>query len=422
MGLAASGQDETPQTRPDPIAKSNGKRDATFYFAEAKRQYVELPAEISYDEFRELQLLWPLELTQRQRLLLVEWLGKNAEALTQLRLGVQMAQDANPFKDDIGLPTDLGVESDKFPKLIRMAVFRAKLTAAERGLTTEAEEDLLMCHRLGCELAQSASVVEHLVGVGVQTWTADVVFNTLARMPVDTATMTRLQTCLERPAVAGDDPTADIIRGQKLSFLPVLRKAFEGTNPESKLKHDEAVFLAVELDLTWEQMDALDLRYGRTIRDFDAAYAYCHRFLSLSPLEARAEGLDFWKDLDELKRENPFVRLLMFNGPGVARVRAHCEATQDALTTTLALLRYKREKGTFPDTLQELVSASFVSRLPMDPYSGKSLVYKRTDVEFVLYSLAEDFDDDGGWHSDWGQRKEGGDHVFWPVQALMAEK
>lgn len=421
LGLAASGPNETPEMRPDPVAKPDGKRDAVFCFADARRLYVRAPGEIGYNRLSELERLWPSELTDRQRSLLTEWLGKNSDALAQLRLGVQMAQDANPFRDDIGWSDDTAQEEfDMLPELARMTALRAKLTAAEQGLTAEAQEDLLVCYRLGSELAQSASLGKYLVGIAIHGLASGVVFDTLARTPVDTTTMLRLQTCIQQAAAAGAGSVANIIRGQRLCFIPPLRRSFEGTDPRSKLKHDEAVFYAVELDLTWEEMDALDLRYGRTIWDFAAGYAYCRLFLSLSPLERRARRLDFWKDLARLTHENPLVNLVMFNGPMVARARANYSAHQDALVATLALLRYRAEKGGFPDTLEELVSAGFMSRLPMDPYSGNPLVYRRMDADFILYTWGEDFDDDGGRHCDWGQHIEGGDHVFWPVQPPVA--
>lgn len=348
-------------------------------------------------------------------------MAQNAEALAQLRLGVQKIEYLNPLKDGPVLDWQgaYGREPEKLTKLTRAAIFRAKFTAVERGVTKEVEDDILACHRLGLGLTQSSSLLEYLIGMHIQSYTAQTVFDTFARMPVDTASVARLQDCMERPTPAGGDPVHNVIRGEKLRLLPMLQKAFEGTGTESKLKPDEAVFLAVHADLTWEQMDALDLRYGRTSQDIEVAYSHCSRFLSMSPWQARTEGLNFWEDLPRLTHKNPWLGLVMFNAPGVARFRAHCAATQDALATTLGLMRYRYAKGEFPDTLEKLVSAGFITRLPMDPYSDESLIYRRTNDDFLLYSLAEDFDDDGGRHSDWGRGREGGDCIFWPVQTQI---
>ncbi len=59
----------------------------------------------------------------------------------------------------------------------------------------------------------------------------------------------------------------------------------------------------------------------------------------------------------------------------------------------------------------------------VDPFSGNSLVYKRTRDGFTLYSVGLDQDDDGGrHHPQFGEftdgRKHDGDYVFWPPVPL----
>jgi len=66
--------------------------------------------------------------------------------------------------------------------------------------------------------------------------------------------------------------------------------------------------------------------------------------------------------------------------------------------------------------LQDVVSGGYLKELPMDPFSGRPLVYRVTKENFILYSFGCDFDDDGGKVSKWGRGEEGGDQVFWPVQ------
>ena len=106
----------------------------------------------------------------------------------------------------------------------------------------------------------------------------------------------------------------------------------------------------------------------------------------------------------------------------VSSLGAICEISKkekisgEALVTTLALLRYKADKGDFPISLQELVLTHYIKELPIDPYGKGPLVYKRMDGDFILYSLGANFEDDGGIPSNWGMGKEGGDQVFWPIE------
>lgn len=88
----------------------------------------------------------------------------------------------------------------------------------------------------------------------------------------------------------------------------------------------------------------------------------------------------------------------------------------DALVTTIALLRYRQDKGRWSESLVELANDGYLRRIPIDPFSGEALVYKPTSETFSLYSFGTDFDDDGGAPSKWGQGADGGDQVFWPQQ------
>jgi len=109
--------------------------------------------------------------------------------------------------------------------------------------------------------------------------------------------------------------------------------------------------------------------------------------------------------------------------PHVSEMSSRCRAERGALITTPALLQYKNDKGGFPADLEELVSAGYRSELPMDPYSQWPLVYRRVEGNFVLYSVGADFKDNGGKHDPkWGEKVQGGDFVFWPVQTEPAKE
>jgi hypothetical protein len=59
--------------------------------------------------------------------------------------------------------------------------------------------------------------------------------------------------------------------------------------------------------------------------------------------------------------------------------------------------------------------------LPMDPYSSGPLVYKLTDNNFILYSVAGDFNDNGGKHDPKWAEEGNGDYVFWPVPTIETD-
>ena len=74
-------------------------------------------------------------------------------------------------------------------------------------------------------------------------------------------------------------------------------------------------------------------------------------------------------------------------------------ATFDALVLTaragLACRIFKGRTGQYPETLDVLVG-SLLSHVPIDPFTGDPLVYRREGDGFVVYSLGSNLRDNGG--------------------------
>jgi len=72
------------------------------------------------------------------------------------------------------------------------------------------------------------------------------------------------------------------------------------------------------------------------------------------------------------------------------------KASQQMVIAAIALKRYQLRHGQLPETLAALVP-EFVPSVPMDPFDGQPLKYRRhADGTFLLYSVAENGVDDGG--------------------------
>ena len=83
-----------------------------------------------------------------------------------------------------------------------------------------------------------------------------------------------------------------------------------------------------------------------------------------------------------------------------ARVAAH-DARMRGIALFLAIKAYEKERGALPERLDQLVPA-YLPRLPKDPFDGKPFRYLLTAVPglpvgtWAVYSIGEDFIDDGG--------------------------
>ncbi len=127
-------------------------------------------------------------------------------------------------------------------------------------------------------------------------------------------------------------------------------------------------------------------------------------------------------------------KLLTFGGKAAQiMTRAHYPLLRDllivhrneihgtALVTTLAILRYKADKGQLPENLQQIVDTGYLKTIPMDPFSSGPLAYRRKSNDFILYSFGPDSDDDEGtWVVEprfVGELyRHNGDWIFWPVK------
>ena len=61
----------------------------------------------------------------------------------------------------------------------------------------------------------------------------------------------------------------------------------------------------------------------------------------------------------------------------------------------LAVQRYRLATDKLPDTLADLIPA-YLDEVPKDPFDGKDLKYKKLETGFVVYSIGEDGNDNGG--------------------------
>jgi hypothetical protein len=142
--------------------------------------------------------------------------------------------------------------------------------------------------------------------------------------------------------------------------------------------------------------------------------------LKKTPYEREISGSNMMEFLSTLPKYRYFLVHstpdFWYRAEAVHRVKAEYKATM----AIFALKRWQLEKGQYPENLAELTDECYLKQPPMDPYSDKPLVYRRTDNGLMLYSVGPNFKDDGGVE---GKKEEGsdkyyaqnGDVVYWPV-------
>ena len=114
------------------------------------------------------------------------------------------------------------------------------------------------------------------------------------------------------------------------------------------------------------------------------------------PPHERLEAVDVIEEnIEKISRIHIYTHLFL---PGFSRcttIDVRIAAQLRTARTGLAVQRYRLAAGKIPDSLAELVP-TYLDAVPKDPFDGKELRYKRLETGFVVYSIGEDGNDDGG--------------------------
>ncbi len=116
-------------------------------------------------------------------------------------------------------------------------------------------------------------------------------------------------------------------------------------------------------------------------------------------------------ELDQLSYVHVMVKSVAPSLGRVVELDLRIHAHLDLARTALAVERYRRATGTVPDRLEQLMP-QYLEQVPIDPFDGRPLRYRRTSPGYVLYSILEDGQDNGGRERDDVQSGEPCDWCF----------
>ncbi len=125
-----------------------------------------------------------------------------------------------------------------------------------------------------------------------------------------------------------------------------------------------------------------------------------------------AEAREAWK-------KSPFVGipkdtglltdLLLPDASKCAEATAQADAWHRVAQLALAVEDYRVQTGRFPNRLEELTPA-LLPGIPIDPFTGKPLRFRKDEQDFLVYSVGLDGKNDDG--TPWNSQKKEGDLVF----------
>ena len=395
------------------------KDNAGPFYERAIELYSKAPEGIDL----KMRNLWPTELDAGQLRLWKEWVESNSDALDEVEAAAGKSGYWRKHQGKFVWEIE-SMNMAALRGLTEVLMLRAKLSATA-GRIEDSMEDIALCYRLGLHMRNSQPLVDQLVGTAIWGRAAQNARLLLARAGAGEALLEEFQRRLEQ--LADEQPESFDLSLAKLETLDAIQMVFADDG-----KGDGQILMGAVLKLTspeaseWrEELSERELlRFcglGRrqTIDATERVFEHIDGVLKRTPWELNEEEICIDDDVINLTDENIFILMFLPGIDPLLSVSSRVTTDTAGLITTLALLRYKADRDQFPEKLHVLLSEGYLKELPMDAYSGKPLVYRRTRESFVLYSFGADFDDDGGKRSKWGKGDKGGDQVFWPVRLYI---
>jgi len=321
--------------------------------------------------------------------------------------------------------------------LLTVGIFHSRMQIAQ-DQTAQALDDCLAVVHAGSHWQGWGTIIEQLVGLAVSRTGYEEILYIAATGEVSAADLKRLQKQLSQ-IYPGGYPLMDI-EGERLVFHDAVQHTFTDGGPGGgHLIPKRLSFLDEIIGGGFDDMDGLFVgtamgmihaRRDDTIAKFNEIFDKQIEAAKMTPYERRAgKALDDEEILmASSKYKYAFVHIFMPALGRASEIAYRGRSLHEATVTILAIKRYRQEKGQYPMSLSELANAGYIEQVPMDPYSDKPLVYHRIGDDFTLYSLGENFADDGGKVVDEGNDRrrwgtdEDGDRVFWPVPKSEVKK
>ncbi|MFB0555181.1 MAG: hypothetical protein ACETWQ_17875 [Phycisphaerae bacterium] len=335
---------------------------------------------------------------------------------------------------------------DGLKSLTKLGIWRSRISVAN-GEVNKALSECVTITRVGKHWQNKKGIVaEQRRGLFLAVRACDEILFIIAAQDVSASDLVKTQEQLEDVYGAGF-PLLDIEQ-ERPYFLDTVQQFFTQGGPGGG-----HVLLGKVRNLLFELVDDMTekaqsiaggqwpaevvftafclVHAGRdeTVAKFDEIYHEMNGLVKMTPYERHVKGIEVEGEeiYYQLIKQKRFFLMGWIMPTLVLHFSdwVYCDKSQyEALLTILALQRWRLDKGAYPDGLEELVKGSYLKQLPTDPYSDKPLVYKKTDDDFALYSVGENFRDDAGEVvrysrtgeiAKWGFQKFG-DAVFWPVQ------
>jgi hypothetical protein len=377
-------------------------------------------------------------LDNSQRQIIEKWIADNQKAMELIRLGTERQYYWRTYTTEKinkeTVPSMIGIITPnliEYKRLAQLFCWEAYFKS-EKGEHKEAFDQLVVTYNFGrhIRMQNGNALIEQLTGFGIEGMACKCMIDLLSEYVVNADILGSVQK--EFAAVRVQENFTVNFQSEKLLLYDEIQRCY--THDRVGKEHLYVHRLeGINPNIRWEKLLTMQGVKGGlwvlfahpdrqdTVNSANQLYTLYDELTVTTPAALRTKLPKFRQQAEDILMGNVIIGSLV---PSVERI---CDYSWEFRTSSLAaetilsLFRYKQEKGSFPVSLEALIKEGYLNEIPLDPYSDKPLVYRRTEDRFTLYSVGFNFTDDGGVRGtnnngkpiDWGQN---GDFVFWPVQ------
>jgi hypothetical protein len=324
-------------------------------------------------------------LTEETKALITQYVADNRQALELLYKGAAIEHSRYPVDLSKGFEALMPDLSN-----IRVGAFLLKLEAvlhAENGKPEKVVGSITAAFGLARSLSKGPIFVSQLVRIACQALAVSTIEHTVNRTEFSDEQLVELSQVL----INAEDPSAMFLAfiGERCAGLSIFKlPAAQIHRVTDGASSSPLVVVAIALYKFAGLADMDAAIYLDTMNDYIEA-------LELPPQKRRGAADAVEDRFVKISRIHILLHIIM---PALSRattIDVRNIAQLHTALTGLAVQRYRLAAGKLPDTLAELVP-TYLDAVPKDPFDGKDLRYKKLETGFVVYSIGEDGNDDGG--------------------------
>ena len=393
-------------------------QNAYPYYKQAVEASVKMP-----DVLIKSKVKWPADFNDTEMQQLLRWINDNKEAFDFLIEGTRKAhywavyQRTETALIEGGIFDDSLKDLSGYRQVARALNWRSRYKAY-KGDVESALDDCVSLVKFGRHQQGKGLLIEQLVGVAIENRAHGSISMIVEEVDVPADTLKNLQEQVQTEFARPHDVIN--LDGEKAFLYDYIQRSFTDDGKGSGRMLARGAPLAVG---DWKtglwRFATLSYPDRREVTaKVDQYYELAEQLLDETPLQL--ERTDESEKLGEIAGKSFLMKILAPAHDRIVNICWRVKTHRIAVLTMLALARYEKEKSEYPESLDVLVELGYLKETPNDPYSDSSLVYKKTDESFILYSFGENLSDDGGRvaRRDDGRIKpwaSEGDWIFWPV-------